>query len=143
MASGWTNRGKYLLLGHEFRGETLPTNFYVYLVNSTPDADDNTYADITEASNYDGEQSLSRNATDFDTWTEDDGASDEAYIQIKDLVFTASGGTCTCTHAILTDDNGTEANRQIIAFWDLGATQNIPDGDTLTLQNLQLTLSNA
>ena len=42
MASGWTNRGKYLLLGDYFRGETTPTNFYVYLINSTPDADDNT-----------------------------------------------------------------------------------------------------
>ena len=83
---------------------------------------------------------MNRNSSDFDTHTEDDATNDNAFVQIKDLVFTASGGTCTCTHAVITTDEGTESNRQIVAYWDLGATQNIPDGDTLTLQDLQLTL---
>ena len=140
MASNWTNRGKYLILGDYLRNETSPTVFYVYLINSTPTVDTNTFSELTEASNYDGEQSLSRNSTDFDVWTEDDVTNDNAYMQIKDLVFTASGGTCTTTYAVLTDDNVTEGSRQVIAYFDLGATQNITDGNTLTLQDLQLTL---
>lgn len=140
MASFWTNRGLNNMLDSTFRGATLPTVFYAYLVNSTPTVDTNTFGELTEASNYDGEQTLNRNSTDFDVLTEDD-AGDQAFVQIKDLVYTASGGTCTATFLVITDDNVTEANRQVWACIDLGATQNIPDTDTLTVQDIQLTLT--
>lgn len=136
--AGSTNRGKFNLLGVYFRGDTVTTDFRLYLINSTPDADDNIYTDFTEASNYDGEQTINRNSTDFDVHTESDG-DDTAYVQLKDIVFTASGGTCTATTAGLTDNNGTEASRELEFFWNLGATQNIPSGSTLTLQDLQIT----
>lgn len=143
MASGWTNKGTFFGLSVLFPGSiSLPSNYYVYLVNSTPTVDTNTLSQLTEASNYDGEQSLSLNGTDFDVITEDD-SGDQAYVQVKDLTFTASGGTCTTTYAVLTDDNVTEGSRLVLAFWDLGATQNISVGNTLTLQDLQLTLGNA
>lgn len=139
MASGWTNRGLYIMLGVFFQADSAPANFYIHMVNSTPDADDNTLSDLTEASNYTA-ISIARDAVDFDVQTEDD-AGNTAYVQIKDTVLTASGGTMTATHAVLVDDNATAANRQIIGFFDLGATQNIPSGSTLTLTDLQLTLS--
>lgn len=141
MASGWTNRGAYTMVGYYFRAETIETTFTLYLLNAIPDADDNVFTDLTEASNYDGEQTINRNSTDFDTYTEDD-TGDTGYVQLKDIVFTASGGTCTTTYAALLDGNATENSRLVIAFFDLGATQNIPDTSTLTLQDLQLTGSN-
>lgn len=140
MASGWTNRGAYTMIGYYFRAETIQTGFTLYLVNAAPAGTDNTHADITEASNYDGEQAIARNSIDFDTYTEDDG-SNNAYVQIKDITFTASGGTCTTTHSYLLDNNGTEGSRLTIAYFDHGATQNIPDTSTLTLQDIQLTAS--
>jgi hypothetical protein len=38
----------------------------------------------------------------------------------------------------LTTDEGTVANRQILAFWDLSADRTVSVGQTLTLQNLEL-----
>lgn len=139
--AGWTNRGAYEVVG-TIRGETDSTGYTLYALNGTPDADDNVFTDLTEASNYDGEQSISKNSTDFDTWTEDD-ASDVAYLQLKDIVVTASGGTCTTTASALLDNNGTENSREILWYWAYGATQNIPDGSTLTLVDLQISISAA
>ena len=123
--------------GYKWRAESIETGNTLYLLNATPDQDDNVFTDLTEASNYDGEITVSRISTDWDVWTESD-ASDYASVQMKDQTFTASGGTCTTTHSGLLDNNATEASRQIEAFFDHGATQNIPDASTLTLQDLEL-----
>lgn len=139
MASGITNRGKFFLLNQTFRNVTEPTTFYIHLANSTPTVDTNTMADLTEASNYTA-VSVARDATDFDVMTEDD-TGDQAYIQMKDIVLTAGGGTCTATYAVLTDDNATTGSREVLAFFDLGGSQAVSSGQTITLTNMQLTLS--
>ena len=136
MASGVTNRGRYLLLGFAFRGTTLPTNYYIHLANSTPTVDSNTVSDITEASNYTPYQ-LTPGATDFDVFTEDD-SGDQAYVQVKDISVAATGA-CTATHALLTDDNVTPANRQILAFFDLGGSIVRASSETFDLVNMQFT----
>lgn len=150
MASGWTNKGKYKVLGWSFRGETIPTNFYVALLTSatSPTVDTNTRADHTQVSTgngyTDGGISLAKNATDWDVWTEDD-TGDVGFIQIKDLVWTASGGTLPASDsarwAVLTDDNVTQSAREIYAWWDLVSNRQVSSGQTLTLQDCELRIT--
>lgn len=147
---GITNRGAYLILDYAFRGATRPTNFYVALVTSAtaPTVDTNTLSQLTEIANGNGYTtggySLTPNSTDFDTLTEND-TTDLALVQIKDVVWTASGGTLPgsgsgARYAVLLTDEGTVGNRQVIAWWDLTSDRSVSSGQTLTLQNLEQSL---
>lgn len=147
---GITNRGAFLILQYAFRGGTRPTNFYVGLVTSAtaPTVDTNTFTELTEIANGNGYTtgglSLTPGATDFDTLTEDDSGN-LALIQIKDVVWTASGGTLPgsgsgARYAVLLTDEATVANRQVIAWWDLTSDRSVSSGQTLTLQNLEQSL---
>lgn len=151
--AGFTNHGLYTILGYLFRAQTEPTNFYVALVTSAtaPNADTNTMSDLTQIATgngyTDGGYSLTGGATDFDVWTEDDG-NDYAYVQIKDVVWTASGGPIPSSgsgarYAVLTDDNGTVASRIVIFWWDLSSDRSVSTGQTLTLQDLEMQLRQA
>jgi hypothetical protein len=147
---GWTNRGKFGALGRLFRGVALPTNYFVALVTSAvaPTADTNTKTELTELANGNGYTtggiSLTKNSTDFDVLTEDD-TNDRALIQIKDLVWTATGGSLPATggarYAVLTDDNATQGSREILSFWDLVSDRQVSVGQTLTLQDCELRLT--
>jgi hypothetical protein len=149
--AGWTNRGKWMILNTYFRAVAAPTNFYVALVTSAtaPTADTNTLSELTEVAAGNGYTtggfSLSRNATDFDTLTEDD-SGDKALIQVKDVAWTASGGSIPgsgsgARYAVLTDDNATVGSRQVLAFWDLVSDRVVSVTQILTLQNLELDLT--
>lgn len=148
--AGSTNRGKYSALSRLFRGGTIPTNYYVALVRSTvaPAADINTLSELTQISTSTGYTSggiqLTPNGTDFDVLTEDD-ANDRALVQIKDLVWTASGGSLDsgagARYAVLTDDNATEGSRLVEWFWDLTSDRNVSDGQALTLQDCEMRLT--
>jgi len=149
--AGFTNKGKYRFFDWIFRATALPTNFYAALVTSAtaPVADTNTKSQLTEIANGQGYTtggiSLTKNATDFDVLTEDDG-NDKAIIQIKDLVWTASGGNLPASgngarYGVLTDDNATQGSREIFAFWDLVSDRSVSDGQSLTLQNCELDLT--
>lgn len=151
--AGFTNKGKYRLLGWVFRADTAPTNFYIGLVTSAvaPAADTNTFSQLTEIANGNGYTTggyqLAKNATDFDTHTEDDG-NDKALIQVKDVVWTASGGSLPgsgngARYAVLLDDNVTVGSREVLAYWDLASDRTVSVGQTLTLQNLELDLNEA
>lgn len=149
--AGWTNRGKYLILDDYFRNATEPTNFYVALVTSatTPLVTHNTLSQLTEiaaGNNYSsGGFQLARNTTDFDVLTEDD-TNNRGDLQIKDVSWTASGGPIPSSgngarYAVLTTDEVTVGTRQLIAWWDLTSDRTVSDGQTLTLQNLELRLT--
>lgn len=149
--SGWTNRGKKLILNVYFRDDTPPSDFYLALCTSAtaPTADTNTLADLTQIATgngyVDGGNVVARDMTDFDTLTEDDSA-DRALVQLANVDFTASGGPIPSSgsgarYAVLTDDNATVANRQVIAFWDLTSNRSVSDGQTLTLPDLELRLA--
>lgn len=149
--AGWTNKGKYRALGWVFRGDTIPTNFYVALVTSAtaPGADTNLMSDLTQIAAGNGYTSggyqLTPGATDFDANTEDD-ANDRGLVQIKDIVWTASGGPIPASgsgarYAVLTDDNATVANREVLGYWDLTSDRTVSDGQTLTLQNCELRIN--
>lgn len=145
---GFTNKGKAAMLDSYFRATGTPTNFYVALVTSAtaPDADTNTLSDLTEIAAGNGYTSggiqLSRNSTDFDVLTEND-TNDRGDMEIKDLVWTASGGSIPgsgsgARYAVLTDDNGTIANREVICYWDLSSDRTVTDGNTLTLSDFEI-----
>lgn len=144
----FTNRGAYLTLGLFTRGTSPATTFYVALVDASvaPTVDTNTLSELAEVpagNGYTaGGMAVARNGTDFDVLTEDDTAN-KGFAQIKDLVWTASGGTLPGSgagvrYAVLLTDEGTVANRQVIAWWDLGSNIIVSSSQTLTLQNLQL-----
>ena len=147
----WTNKGKASVLEGVYRNAGVPTNFHVALLTSAaaPSADTNTMADVTQIATgtgyADGGIQLARNATDFDVLTEDD-ANDRGLVQIKDLVWTASGGPLPASgngarHAALTDDNASVAAREIWQSWDLVSDRSVSDGQTLTLQDCEIRLS--
>lgn len=147
----WTNRGAFRVLQAFFRNASVPTNLFAALVTSAvaPVVDTNTFSELTEVASGNGYTaggiSLSRNSTDFDVLTEDD-TNDRALIQIRDLVWTASGGSLPgsgsgARYAILTDDNGTQGSRDIINSWDLSSDRVVSSGQTLTLQNCELRAS--
>lgn len=149
--AGWTNRGKYLALSYALRAATRPTNFYVALLAATiaPTADTNTMSDVSEIPAGNGYTSggyqLTPGATDFDVLTEDD-ANDRGLIQVKDVVWTASGGPIPASglgarYAVLTDDNATVASRQIFYYWDLSDNRIVSATQTLTLQNLEVRIN--
>ena len=151
--AGWTNRGKYRVLRGWFGAQSLPTNFYLALVTSAvaPAADINTLSELTQIANGNGYTtnglSVARNTTDFDVFTEDD-TNDRALAQLKDIVWTASGGNLPASgsgarYAVLTDDNATPASRDVLNYWDLVSDRVVSDGQSLTLQNCELRLDEA
>lgn len=148
MASLATNRLRFNLLGWAFRAATIPTNFYITLITSAtaPTVDTDTKTGLTEIAAGNGftagGTSLSKNATDFDVFTEDD-TNDRAFIQLKDIVWTASGGNLPASgdgarYALLTDDNGTDASREVYTSWDLTSARTVSDTQDLTLQDCEI-----
>jgi hypothetical protein len=149
--AGWTNRGKYQVMGQWFRAETKPTNLYIALFTSAaaPGADTNTKSELTEIAAGNGYTtggtSLSFNSTDWDTWTEDDG-NDRALVQLKDITWSASGGSIPdsgngARYACITDDNGTQGSREIYFYFDLTSDRQVSDGQDLTLQDCEIRLN--
>lgn len=149
--AGFTNKGKSRVLGIVFNAVAAPTNFYVALVTSAvaPTADTNTLSQLTEIAAGNGYTTggliLNRDATDFPTLTEDD-TNDRGDINIKDLVWTATGGPLPASgagarYAVLTDDNVTVGSREVWAYFDLLSDRAVSDTQTLTLADPLLRLS--
>lgn len=142
--AGFTNKGKYLIQRGWFRGEDLPTNVFLVLCTSanTPDQDTDDLSELTEIAAGNGYTaggySLTRNSTDFDVCTEADSL-DRAFVQIKDVVWTASGGPIPSSGdgakwAVLTTD---DSNPLIIAYFSLVSDRTVSDGQTLTVQDCE------
>lgn len=151
--SGWTNKGAYELLNVVMRGGTVDTNMYLAMVTSAtaPGPDTNTLSDLTEIASGNGYTSggyqLTPNTTDFDVATEDD-TNDRGEVEIKDVVFTASGGSIPASgdgarYLVLTDDNVTVADREVYMAWDLSSDRSVSDGETFTFQDLTVRMPTA
>ena len=152
--AGWTNKGKYRAMGVFCRaeGDTQFTNgFYVALCTSatSPTADINTMSELTEIAAGNGYTSggvlTTRSSAGFDVWTEDDG-NDRCYVQLIDIVWTASGGNIPASGngarwAVMIDKNGTIGSREVFIYWDLTSDRTISSGQTLTLQNCEIRLN--
>ena len=148
MASGVTNRLRYNLLGWAFRAVSIPANYTALLITNAaaPTADTNTFSELTEIAAGNGYTSggvaLAKNATDFDVFTEDD-VNDRAYIQTKDIVFSAAGGPIPSSgagayHLVIADANATLGSREVYAFFDLTGPVSVSDGQNLTIQNPEI-----
>ena len=146
--AGMTNRGKKLMMDVYFRGATPPTHFYLALVTSAtaPTADTNTLSELTQIATgdgyTDGGYELDRNSTDFDSLVEND-TDDKGELQLKDVAWTATGGPIPASgngarYAVLTTDEGTVGNRQVVEYWDLVSDRTVSSGQALTLQNCQV-----
>ena len=140
--AGFTNKGKAKILRAFFQSESTPTYVYIYLVTATdvPDADTNTLSDLTEISETGKEKQLQLNTTDFDTSVanSEDDLNDLGRMRIKDLIF--DGAITAASYVVLTDDNATEADRVVYAYWSLGSIRTIDSGDTLTIADLEFNL---
>ena len=146
--AGFTNRGKKLIFEWVFlRTASLPTNFYLALVTNAaaPGPDTKTLSQLTQiaaGNGYsDGGYQLTPGATDFDVLTEDD-LNDKAILMIKDIIWTASGGSLPSVgngarYAVLTTDEGTIGNRQVLKYWDLVSDRSVAVGVQLKLVDLQ------
>ena len=148
---GMTNRGKYMLLGWPFVAQTIPTNFFMALLTSatSPTADTNLMSDHTQiaiGNGYtDGGYSLTPGGVDFDVWTEDDG-NDRGFVQIKDIVWTATGGPLPITGngarwGVLTKDGAPVSGREIYDYFDLVSDRSVSQDQTLTLQDCEIRIN--
>ena len=132
-------------------GVAAPATFYMALVTDSvvPDADTNTMSDLDEIPAGNGYTSgglaVARNTTDWDTRTEDD-TGNTGLAQTKDLTWTASGGNLPpsgtgARYAVLTTDEAAVADRQIVAWFNLGSNRIMTVGYDLTLQNCEVRLT--
>lgn len=138
-----TNRGSYRRNLSFFRGESTPTKFYVaYCTDGTPPTRaTNTLGQLTQIATGNGYVNggfeLARSNVGWPTINEDDGDNVVELI-MANQVLTADGGTIPSTgspisYLVLTDDNETVANREVLAYWAYsGGTYQISDGATLT-----------
>jgi hypothetical protein len=149
--AGWTNKGKFRVVQGWTRNTGSPTGFYAALITSAavPGVDTNTFSELTEIAAGNGYTAgglaVARNATDWDVLTEDD-TNDVAFAQLKDMVWTGSGGNLPASgngarRMILTDDNGTQASREVFHFLDLAADRTVSSGQALTIQNAEIRLT--
>lgn len=154
MASGITNKGLASILKSAFQNVTTtpPAAYYLALVTSSasPSYDTNTWSElsadeIAAGNGYTANgQSFTANITDFATLTEDD-TNDLASITLKDVTWTASGGTIPgsgsgARYLILMDNNATPASRIVLAWWDLGTDRSASSGTNLTVAGAKLSI---
>lgn len=155
-AQGITDRGKMWMVAWAFADTTISDSLFIMLCTSdvTPDADTETFATLTPIASGNGYTSTGGDGAtegrlavtvtaDFNTITE---AAGYAYIRIRDIVWTATGGPIPSTGdgarwAVLTDNNVTLDSREVLAWWDLTSDRSVGDGNTLTLEDLEIRLT--
>jgi hypothetical protein len=144
--SGFTNKGKFQILDIALRGATPPANFKLALCTSAnvPTADTNLLTDLTEIAAGNGYaaggQAAARNSTDFDLLSEDD-TLDISKLQLKDLSWTATGGSIPASgagarYAVLTNLVG-----EVLFYWDLQSDRSVSDTQSLTAKDLEIQLT--
>ena len=142
----YTNRGRWLEHQWIYRGVALPATFYLALVTDTPapTADTNTLGQLTQIATgngyADGGYAIARNTTDFPTSTEDDD-NDRADLLLKLVSVAASGGPIPASgsgfrYAVLTTDEATVADRQVIMVFDFTTARTVADTEALDLENM-------
>ena len=151
--AGWANKLKHEVLGNTFRAETPDATMFIALIDSSfpPDADTDAFSEINEITAGNGYTlggiELTKGNTDFDTWTQDD-ANNRGLVQIRNVVWTASGGPIPSAgdpayYAILVDPNVTTESRALYAYWSLASDRTVSDGQTLTLEDCEIQINEA
>jgi len=146
--SGWTNRGKYRTIRVALGATDTPSSFRVFLItpSTAPTAGTDTLSvigQIADGNGYStGGYTINRDTTDWDTFTESD-TGDRAFAQLKDVVWTASGGAIPSAgsgarYAVLGNYTSTLASTDVWYYWDLSSERSVSDGQTITLQNCEV-----
>ena len=158
MGSGLTNVGKQRLLEMALRNtqdsaaaDTQP--LFLALITSavTPSATILTFGELTEIAAGNGYTSggdvITRDGSDLTVWdNSSDTAGSYGRIQLKNFVWTASGGNLPssgsgASFAVLLDDNATVSSRQVYAWFDLSEARTIGSGAKLTLVDIEIRLT--
>jgi len=146
MASGTTDKGKYLLLKYAFDGTSAPSNYYLALctATTTPTKAINTFSELTEVSAGNGYTAGGEplaSDTAF-TVTEVDG-SIGAKVVCANVTWTADGGDLPsgdgARWAVLLDGNTSSSN--VVAYFDLSSARTVSDTQTLTIQAAEIDLN--
>ncbi len=146
--AGLTNKGKFRILEKFYRGADV---FNAVLITSAvaPGPDINAFSELTEIAAGNGYTAggiaLTGNATDFDALVEDD-VNDRAYVQVRDLVWTAATGNLPLSgsgarYLVLLDNNVTPGSREVLNYWDLVSDRVVSVGQALTIQNAEFRLN--
>ena len=127
--SGFTNKLKAEMLAAFFKGASMPASFFLALAtNATAfGPDTNTLSDLTEIAPGNGYTqggiAIAKYAIDFPTSSEDD-TNDKGIIGLKNIVFTATGGSIPASgngarYAVLTGPGATVGSRKVYLSIDL------------------------
>ena len=145
--AGMTNRGKMIILSMAFRAQDEPTNFYVHLLTSSASLSDdtNTFSDVSSAESTGGSYGELTKARGTGFLISEDDSSNFGQITVPDCAWTASGSAiANARYAIITDDaggSGGHASNNVLCYWDLGSTQSVSDGATLTLTGFKIKIT--
>lgn len=144
MASAITNDGKKMILDHALRGTAIPgSGWKIHLaVAAYSPTEDTATLGSSNLVGASGGYTLESSSTGWpDSDLAADDTADSASAKAKDIV--CAGAITDARYALLTDANGTTANRVVYAFWDLGGNKSVSSGQNLTLQDLELKFTDA
>jgi hypothetical protein len=131
-------------------GTVSPSSYYVMLVTdiaSTLTTCTNAASELSEIPSGNGYNSpgasIFRSASDMDVSTEDDGSNIWQF-QLADVAWTATGGNIPASGnganaAVLVTASG--GLRDVMCWWDLVSNRTVSDGQTLTLQDCELQIT--
>jgi hypothetical protein len=146
----YTNRGLYRIHHAFFAAQSQPVTFYVHLIiNPVPTFATNTMGELTQIANGNGYSTggvqLSRNLTDFTSFTEND-IGNLVLFKVRTIAWTASGGTIPSNGigaraAVICDDHAAVSSRAVLAWWEFGVSSGVvvSDGQSLSLPSLYFT----
>ncbi len=145
MASGTTDKGKYLFLKYAFDGESVPATYRLILCedDTSPTKAINTLSELTELADGNGYDSGGKALTSSEaTVTEVDGTVG-AKVVWSDQTWTATGtfpsSGSGARWAVITD--GTAGSSSVLAYFSLGENRTLANEQTLTLQGLEVDLN--
>lgn len=144
MASGTTDRGKYLLLKYSFDAETVPTTYYFGLATSTtsPTKATNLWSQLEEVAIGNGYSAGGASLTASTNFTVSEiDSTIGAKVVLDNVIFTAAGGNLPSSGSgarwgLLLDGTGGSAN--VLAYFDLVSDRTVSDTQTLTISAAEI-----
>lgn len=143
-----TTRGYAMMFEWSFRGVTPPANFYLALVTAaTPPTHATKFlgdlVEIADGNGYaEGGYELDPDNANFVALVEDD-TDRFTDLVVKTIAWTAGGGDIPdsgdpARYLVLTDDEAVVGDRNVLAYWTLGAPRTALDGQALTISGIRL-----
>lgn len=145
--AGMTNICKSNLLSHFFRSSGGPSlDFRAVLITgaNVPGPDTIYMSDVVEIAGGNGYTSgghVIRGGVDGFPWTEIDDEGDKGILRLKDITFTASGGSIPSSAAparylLVVQDISDADNRKVYMWFDLSSDIVLSDGQKLEISGM-------